>query len=56
MDPNACLAEIREILRSREPYASRLDGRTSDRLAELVESLDGWIDNGGFLPADWERK
>jgi hypothetical protein len=26
----------------------------ADQLALLVESLDGWITRGGFLPAQWQ--
>lgn len=59
MDPDANLAEQREIL-------ARLAGRATvdavgdgigfddlDRLAELVEALDGWLARGGFAPRAW---
>lgn len=57
MDPDANLKEQREILR-------RLDGATDEvevqedcvRLGELVEALDEWLSNGGFLPAAWATK
>jgi hypothetical protein len=48
MDPNATLAEIRELdasLLSEDP----------ERLVELVRSLDGWLTGGGCLPAAWDR-
>lgn len=51
MDPNATLAELIRIARanleSEEPEAARM--------AELIEALDTWICNGGFLPHRWER-
>lgn len=58
MDPNACLEEIRELVS--DIFAddkSNIDSlRRGDRLAELVEALDGWLSKGGFLPADWTTK
>lgn len=48
MDPNEALAEIREICIGNP---ASIDG---DRLAELIQGLDGWITNGGFLPTDWQ--
>lgn len=51
MDPNAALAQIRdevhEILTDRNP--------DPERLAELVNGLDEWLTNGGFLPDGWQR-
>ena len=55
MDPNANLAEQRRI-------AARMIENDEDRpllayrLAELVEALDEWITNGGFLPSAWVRR
>ena len=56
MDPNACLAEIRQLIA--ESY--RLDKTdeslspiATDRLVELIEGLDQWISRGGFLPKQW---
>jgi hypothetical protein len=53
MDPNATLAEIREItsLHQQGEIADALD--SFDRLAELTFALDEWISKGGFLPAAW---
>ncbi len=61
MDPNANLKEQREI-------ATRMLGHNqyraasgpsysvdATRLAELVQALDGWITNGGFLPEAWTK-
>lgn len=63
MDPNAALAEIRQILarRSRlenmspEQWLDDMDDLLDDqlRLLELVEGLDGWLSKGGFLPDAW---
>ena len=52
MDPNANLDEqlrlANKILRS-----DKWTDADAERLAELVEALDGWIDRGGFLPQHW---
>jgi hypothetical protein len=55
MDPNACLKEIR-ILTEAIVNGGDSDMINCERLAELVEALDGWISKGGFLPADWQPK
>lgn len=59
MDPDACLARIRELIRP------DLDGWARDaetlakkvvELAELcehVDALDTWLSSGGFPPAAW---
>lgn len=52
MDPDATLAEIRELLADAERVGWVKDG---DRLAELISALDTWIINGGFLPTAWRR-
>ena len=61
MDPNANLAEQ---LRLAQSIRTRFDGADLDtlmeiiddavRLATLVQALDGWIRNGGFLPDVWK--
>jgi hypothetical protein len=53
MDPNATLREIRELLADPVPADSGLWGSRLERLAELVEALDGWLSKGGFLPDGW---
>ncbi len=53
MDPNACLAEIRQLIA--KSYSNKRDFGDADRLAELIESLDTWISTGGFLPKVWEK-
>ena len=52
MDPNAALDEIRSIVARADGGLGRSD---AERLAELVDGLDGWLSRGGFLPADWAR-
>lgn len=47
MDPNATLAEIREIL-ARPMYI-----HGGWRLAVLVKALEDWLTSGGFLPDEW---
>ena len=58
MDPDANLKEQREIVKD------LIDGNDYDtdewlamanRLADLVEALDGWLSNGGFLPLAWRQ-
>lgn len=53
MDPNANLAEQREILKRR----AEGDDTTEDleRLADLALALDQWLCAGGFLPTEWQR-
>lgn len=63
MDPNANLREQREIVAevirmwdSADPHTDyeRELAQAADRLAELVQSLDEWLTNGGFLPIEWQ--
>ncbi len=69
MDPEANLAEqlslaaeIIEIIDERGDEDGNLCDEDKDevvdnanRLAELVQALDGWIRSGGFIPPAWER-
>lgn len=59
MDPDACLAEIREIAdRFTTGDPSKAPEEALDhavRLAELVQALDEWITRGGFPPSSWTR-
>lgn len=54
MDPNALLAEIRDLTkRSLElPTPSNIEDLHVE-LAEKVEALDEWLSKGGFLPDAW---
>jgi hypothetical protein len=63
MDPNATLEEMLRLatdIQGQEDNAPEdaenfIDSTDAARLAELVISLDHWIQNGGFLPKDWRR-
>lgn len=58
MDPNECLAEIRDLLDKRM-LPPELGDHYVDRYRELasrVEALDVWLRTGGMLPADWLRQ
>lgn len=52
MDPNATLAEIRELI---ETENTLKDGQYTDDIIERFEALDEWLSKGGFLPADWDN-
>jgi hypothetical protein len=54
MDPTANLAEqlrLSQRIQNAEDASQIADW--ADRLATLVEALDEWIRNGGFLPDQW---
>lgn len=58
MDPNAALAEIRELRRRavRLQDAGRYGVPHSRLLADLAQrfdALDEWLCNSGFAPEDW---
>lgn len=67
MDPDANLAEQLELAArlaeaAAEAEICELDNDALDilfadgqRLAELVQALDSWIRNGGFLPGRWRK-
>jgi hypothetical protein len=51
MDPDAALREIRALV-FEQLHGDKAD---PDRLAELIDGLDGWIRAGGFLPSSWQQ-
>jgi hypothetical protein len=53
MDPDANLKEQRELAKC--ILARFGDSADAERLAELVEALDGWIRLGGGVPHAWKR-
>jgi hypothetical protein len=61
MDPNANLEEQLALAASIIAAFDDPDGNIDipdedvERLAELVQALDGWIRKGGFLPRDWHE-
>jgi hypothetical protein len=59
MDPNANLKELLRIANqvvSEDDHDEGISHDVSARMAELVISLDGWINRGGFLPERWIQK
>lgn len=65
MDPEAALKEIREVIADTQGSVFSqcyIDGDIEyirgkcDRLAELVNGLDEWLSDGGFLPEDWRNE
>jgi len=52
MDPDACLDEIRDILRFDREWSPD----DMQRLADLVRALDEWLSGGGFRPRAWRIK
>jgi len=70
MDPNAALAELREILTEIDDMTARAHNANFDSVAEhywescntrratfldKFQNLDEWLTNGGSLPADWQH-
>ena len=59
MDPNATLEEIRALCESinddNEYGPDGIDQNEAYQLMCLVEALDGWLCNKGFLPDDWNK-
>jgi hypothetical protein len=55
MDPNATLAELRELIATWQAAGSRgvWTDAQADRTIELTADLDAWIARGGFLPDAW---
>ena len=65
MDPDANLKEQLEIIAriiARGETGSYTEAERdeqvadAERLADLVEALDGWIKGGGFPPAAWRQQ
>lgn len=52
MDPNACLADIRQLI-AKPTMQSRKD---QIEIAEKVQALDDWLTRGGFLPSSWRTR
>lgn len=53
MDPDAALNELRELINKHGQGV--YDGVDIDRMVELIDGLDEWLQTGGFLPKDWQR-
>lgn len=54
MNSNDYLKELRELVEKQ--MHGMLDDNQVHRMAELVEALDSYLSNGGFLPDDWRPK
>lgn len=54
MDPTANLKEQLEIVK--RINAGKGTIHDLGRLAELIEALDQWLRNGGFLPRQWGER
>src|SRR5947199_7906771 len=52
MDPNHTLTHIRKTIAESTTAA---DCGNSHTVVELIEALDQWLSQGGFLPDDWQR-
>lgn len=55
MDPNTLLNDILDLSAHILAHGGR-DATADDGqdLAQMVEDLNGWLLNGGFLPEAWE--
>lgn len=54
MDPNAALAEIRDLTDALQ-HDPPTDASDAARLAELIAGLDAWLSRGGSLPDAWKK-
>lgn len=56
MDPTQALADARQALDDyRHSGAAVLAITAADKLSAAFDALDGWLSNGGFLPAQWQQ-
>jgi hypothetical protein len=56
VDPTANVREQRELATAimlRADQDKPQEPQDAERLAELVQDLDGWMKGGGFAPAQW---
>jgi len=49
MDPNVTLHELRKLANKGKWTAA-----DAERMADLLNALDGWLVIGGFLPTRWD--
>lgn len=61
MDPNenlrmqrACVKRLREIRLANIVGSKWEHANEAERLADLVEAMDGWLSGGGFKPHAWD--
>lgn len=56
MDPNAALEQLREAIADAANPDQYTDREVAiEQVAEYFEALDGWLTQGGFLPAAWSK-
>lgn len=55
MDPNAALAELRDIFTDIDTYSVEVAADKMSRAADLFDGLDNWLNRKGFLPDAWQR-
>lgn len=56
MDPNAALAELRELANEAVwKMDPELLTYVHGRMCEVFTALDEWVSAGNFLPSDWQR-
>lgn len=53
MDPDACLADILQVVREHRLGNVDID---VDGLIEDITNLDDWLKAGGFLPTRWKAQ
>lgn len=54
MDPNECLAELRDYIQSEKTLSENGDAwEYVDEIIDRFEALDDWLSKGGFLPSAW---
>lgn len=60
MDPDATLTELMDfaadVLAATDTDDGPADWTDTVRVAELLQSLDGWLTTGGFLPRRWAAR
>lgn len=54
MDPDANLDALLELVNSVLDGHADVDDDYFE-VCELVQAMDGWISNGGFLPKKWRK-
>jgi hypothetical protein len=61
MDPDTTLAELRETSTELQEILNSGDDPEeieirAQRMVELFDALDGWLQSGGFLPRAWQPR
>jgi hypothetical protein len=56
MDPDECLKKLRDALLRADTTEGSDRFEALENVADYSDALDAWLQNGGFLPADWARR